>query len=268
MILTARIFFAYWRLFTFFFPRFLLILFFFFLILQNDRITKLKIDNNPFAKGFRESGQSRCKRKLAQSSQTSINHNIISSSSSNSTTTETKSIDDDVDECDTERKRQRTNSFNGSVSSLDDSGLSFSETSSGKSTPVTSTSDIRVCDEDDNRIAGVMYKPPDVHHPLYHQHNVAHQELVLQQFRDSLQQPWMDLAFSYLNRAAVPYLPFYQPQPFFNPTSPYAEHIIMHEQYAAEVPVKQNKLHHVEENTIKPPKKCGFTISAILGCES
>ncbi|ALC43727.1 Doc3 [Drosophila busckii] len=31
---------------------------------QNDRITKLKIDNNPFAKGFRESGQSRCKRKL------------------------------------------------------------------------------------------------------------------------------------------------------------------------------------------------------------
>ncbi|XP_023171372.2 T-box transcription factor TBX6 [Drosophila hydei] len=35
---------------------------------QNDRITKLKIDNNPFAKGFRESGQSRCKRKLNSSS--------------------------------------------------------------------------------------------------------------------------------------------------------------------------------------------------------
>ncbi|KAH8370349.1 hypothetical protein KR093_003125 [Drosophila rubida] len=34
---------------------------------QNDRITKLKIDNNPFAKGFRESGQSRCKRKLNDS---------------------------------------------------------------------------------------------------------------------------------------------------------------------------------------------------------
>ncbi|CAH1969284.1 unnamed protein product [Acanthoscelides obtectus] len=30
---------------------------------QNDRITKLKIDNNPFAKGFRENGQSKCKRK-------------------------------------------------------------------------------------------------------------------------------------------------------------------------------------------------------------
>ncbi|XP_023171346.2 T-box transcription factor TBX6 [Drosophila hydei] len=35
---------------------------------QNDRITKLKIDNNPFAKGFRETGQSRCKRKLNDSS--------------------------------------------------------------------------------------------------------------------------------------------------------------------------------------------------------
>ncbi|XP_017028049.1 T-box-containing protein TBX6L [Drosophila kikkawai] len=34
---------------------------------QNDRITKLKIDNNPFAKGFRESGQSRCKRKISDS---------------------------------------------------------------------------------------------------------------------------------------------------------------------------------------------------------
>jgi hypothetical protein len=34
---------------------------------QNDRITKLKIDNNPFAKGFRETGQSRCKRKITSS---------------------------------------------------------------------------------------------------------------------------------------------------------------------------------------------------------
>ncbi|XP_076176442.1 T-box transcription factor TBX2b [Ptiloglossa arizonensis] len=33
---------------------------------QNENITKLKIDNNPFAKGFRETGQSRCKRKFQQ----------------------------------------------------------------------------------------------------------------------------------------------------------------------------------------------------------
>jgi len=37
------------------------------LLPQNDRITKLKIDNNPFAKGFRETGQSRCKRKMSSS---------------------------------------------------------------------------------------------------------------------------------------------------------------------------------------------------------
>lgn len=34
--------------------------------MQNENITKLKIDNNPFAKGFRETGQSRCKRKYSQ----------------------------------------------------------------------------------------------------------------------------------------------------------------------------------------------------------
>ncbi|KAK9889794.1 hypothetical protein WA026_007171 [Henosepilachna vigintioctopunctata] len=30
---------------------------------QNERVTKLKIDNNPFAKGFRENGQSKCKKR-------------------------------------------------------------------------------------------------------------------------------------------------------------------------------------------------------------
>ncbi|XP_032664267.1 T-box transcription factor TBX3-like isoform X2 [Odontomachus brunneus] len=30
---------------------------------QNEKITKLKINNNPFAKGFRDTGHSRCKRK-------------------------------------------------------------------------------------------------------------------------------------------------------------------------------------------------------------
>lgn len=31
---------------------------------QNEKITQLKIDNNPFAKGFRQNGQAKCKRKL------------------------------------------------------------------------------------------------------------------------------------------------------------------------------------------------------------
>ncbi|XP_018356725.1 PREDICTED: T-box transcription factor TBX3-like [Trachymyrmex septentrionalis] len=38
---------------------------------QNENITKLKINNNPFAKGFRETGQSRYKRKYQQSDQQS-----------------------------------------------------------------------------------------------------------------------------------------------------------------------------------------------------
>ncbi|EFN74188.1 T-box protein 2 [Camponotus floridanus] len=38
---------------------------------QNENITKLKINNNPFAKGFRETGQSRCKRKYRQISHAS-----------------------------------------------------------------------------------------------------------------------------------------------------------------------------------------------------
>ncbi|XP_030372196.1 T-box transcription factor TBX6 [Scaptodrosophila lebanonensis] len=42
---------------------------------QNDRITKLKIDNNPFAKGFRETGQSRCKRKIANDPESHNNNN-------------------------------------------------------------------------------------------------------------------------------------------------------------------------------------------------
>ena len=36
---------------------------------QNDRITQLKIDNNPFAKGFRENGQLRSKRKGSSSAE-------------------------------------------------------------------------------------------------------------------------------------------------------------------------------------------------------
>lgn len=39
------------------------------LFLQNNGITKLKIDNNPFAKGFRETGQSKFKRKYQQMDQ-------------------------------------------------------------------------------------------------------------------------------------------------------------------------------------------------------
>ncbi|XP_076265561.1 dorsocross1 [Rhynchophorus ferrugineus] len=45
---------------------------------QNERITQLKIDNNPFAKGFRESGQSKCKRKRDSTSESETDdHKVI-----------------------------------------------------------------------------------------------------------------------------------------------------------------------------------------------
>jgi hypothetical protein len=85
---------------------------------QNDRITKLKIDNNPFAKGFRESGQSRCKRKLVTVSQSGMHQKMHKS--------------DDDSHYDIEQKRLRV--FSPSAfspgSQKDDSGLSLYETSS------------------------------------------------------------------------------------------------------------------------------------------
>ena len=51
---------------------------------QNDRITQLKIDNNPFAKGFRENGQLRSKKRSGGGSPTTCE---ISSSSPTEKTT-------------------------------------------------------------------------------------------------------------------------------------------------------------------------------------
>lgn len=44
---------------------------------QNEKITQLKIDNNPFAKGFRQNGQAKCKRKLQPTEETSDNEELI-----------------------------------------------------------------------------------------------------------------------------------------------------------------------------------------------
>ncbi|EAT34233.1 AAEL013504-PA [Aedes aegypti] len=85
---------------------------------QNDRITKLKIDNNPFAKGFRETGQSRCKRKLGSSSGSS-NTSTSSSSSSFSSSGTCGQMTDDEDRNDLqqlhEAKRIRSNELSESM---------------------------------------------------------------------------------------------------------------------------------------------------------
>lgn len=73
---------------------------------QNENITKLKINNNPFAKGFRESGQSRYKRKRQYSQSNDENQYV-----------------------DVEYNLERTKRLNDFPHS-DDSGVSSSESSS------------------------------------------------------------------------------------------------------------------------------------------
>lgn len=145
-----------------------------------------------------------------------------------------------------------------------------------------------------------------LHPHLHHQH---HQEMVLQQFRDSLQPSWMDLAFSYFTRG--PYQPQFYPaahQPHSNgpfidlraiastmpsPVSPYFPTNMRHfgDQRGAIVPNCSSGLNYSwhspsssESSNQTPPlpqptppndhdskplhKKCSFSISAILGCES
>ncbi|XP_051176720.1 T-box protein 2-like isoform X2 [Leptopilina boulardi] len=90
---------------------------------QNENITKLKINNNPFAKGFRETGQSRCKRKLPMSEDQSDSQDEEGNVSSSDC--ETGQLRD----CTTIKRIKRSPSETGSVT--DDSGIS----SSGGATP-------------------------------------------------------------------------------------------------------------------------------------
>lgn len=151
--------------------------------MQNDQITKLKIDNNPFAKGFRETGQSRCKRKHIQSTPSSSNNNNGDRHANHSASSPSKlpmppsRIPHDVASSPVAAsgpsvdgqpmKRRRINSTgSGSVSSLDDSGLSICGSSSRTSSPNA---------EEINRAGGVggagvpiahpMENMPMMHHP-------------------------------------------------------------------------------------------------------
>ncbi|XP_043282026.1 T-box protein 2-like [Venturia canescens] len=99
---------------------------------QNENITKLKINNNPFAKGFRETGQSRCKRKLHQMNERS------ESSAEDRSACEEEEENASSSESESHRPRRSSESEGNrprralsEAGSLDDSGVS----SSGGSTP-------------------------------------------------------------------------------------------------------------------------------------
>ncbi|CAO1370195.1 unnamed protein product [Diamesa serratosioi] len=144
---------------------------------QNDRITKLKIDNNPFAKGFRETGQSRCKRKI-----NSPSVNIQKLSKTN----------------DYEGHNAKRIGFSPSVcsnGSLDESNISVCETSSsGTSSPAITTTDERLMPQN--------FHP--YHNPFAMQHHANANANLLQmhhyQQMLGVNSQWMDLVLPYMNR--------------------------------------------------------------------
>jgi T-box len=204
----------------------------FFTSFQNDRITKLKIDNNPFAKGFRETGQSRCKRKIAPSS---------SSSSSSSQKTTKTSDDYSGSSYESEQKRLRVLSPSAfSPGSLkDDSGLSLYETSSsGTNSP---SFDERLLS---HRISYFQPHP----YPMALQH--YHQML-------GAKRQWMNLVMPHMSRDA-PNL--HRPASSLDASSSDNRQI--------DVMTDDTSSNASDDNSSETsPKKSNFSISAILGLE-
>lgn len=221
--------------------------------MQNDRITKLKIDNNPFAKGFREMGQSRIKRKLA------------SKSSTDTDAADNELFDFKSTSKENQLARKRSNSLTGSTTSADDSGHSLgdeisSSSLSGTSSPITSPHEYpSTYDENDN------YGPSKLHAS----------QLVSRQKSSE----WIDLmalrhiqangSYQQMYYPAMPHI--YMPSigahamPLPPPTLQQLQQLQHHQQInnpAHLMPIGQPK------HTSTPRKMNSFSISAILGCES
>ncbi|CAB0001634.1 unnamed protein product [Nesidiocoris tenuis] len=103
---------------------------------QNEKITKLKIDNNPFAKGFRESGMAHTKRKSKLPEDAERDTDVVLSPSKK------LSHDDDDDVTDgrsSPTSRQSDESPRQIVPLQDDSGVSVGSVSPARQTsPSTS----------------------------------------------------------------------------------------------------------------------------------
>lgn len=234
-----------------------------FVSFQNDRITKLKIDNNPFAKGFRELGQSRIKRKSVKSNATD-------------TTAEKKVKTDEIFDfkvATKENQRKRSNSLSESTSSADDSANSLgdeisSSSLSGTSSPIAPTHEYNsnTYDESDDFVPYKPFEPvANFSDPSSHRPNGE----------------WADMmALRYIQ--ATGNYP-YQPPPMFYPQlqnihdqlplKPASSYDLIrsyeHLSPPIEYPSHSSGLEPMKKLVApSPPKKTGFSISAILGCES
>jgi T-box protein 6 len=202
----------------------------FFFHSQNDRITKLKIDNNPFAKGFRETGQSRCKRKLTSSSSSS------SSSSSLNHQSKMPKNDDGLPMSFAEMEQQKRlrvlspSAF--SAGSLEDSELSTYETSSTGSRSPSTTIDRQ------SPLMKVNTFPYGAMQQHYH-HMLGGPN----------RQQWLNLMMPYMNA---------EPQIALNST---LDNNSSSSISPSTSPSKSISYSDNEES----PKKCSFSIAAILG---
>lgn len=217
---------------------------------QNDRITKLKIDNNPFAKGFRETGQSRCKRKTTVVDEQALN----------------KSTDSDKNRSDSpESKRFRSNSSACSISSFDE----VVSSSSGASSP-----NVNVEDPAQNPL---NHHPPAQPVPLP---SPIRNELLMQHMQNmqNLMNPaaFADLAYTYFGRPPFAYPPhpslplFYPPPNKVEPiTPPPVSPATAAGNDQIDVTTVADRSASDEEETSssssdKTPKKKNFSISSIL----
>lgn len=158
------------------------------------------------------------------------------------------------------------------MSSLDDSGLSVSESSSGTCSPAAAE-DIPLMKHDHHE-----------HQDRYHE-EMRHQDYLLQHYSNFMNPEWMHFAFSYLSRAPYSY---YSPMGFdVLPPPPPSSHQTPSslsspisysstpKSYFNSLSSPQHQLQHPQiqsppktvDLSVKSPKKSSFTISAILGCD-
>ncbi|XP_059620346.1 T-box transcription factor TBX6-like [Phlebotomus argentipes] len=261
---------------------------------QNDHITKLKIDNNPFAKGFRETGQSRCKRKttnvnpgggsgsgssIALKSNVSLMATSLKSAKSDPTMAQSASTAEEASRH--PPKRKRANSSSGSVSSLDDSGLSICGSSSRTSSPSTNTEDASPTRSmaptapgaDLEALRGLPAPP----------------EALLQHYSAAAaaRSNWIDFALYFSRVSGLPLAPYQHPVPHHPPTTaaydmlgpygpqypplaaagPFGGNVLMHLAAAHNLrsPSSPHSPHGADSG--RSGAKSSFTIDAILGRE-
>ncbi|XP_055912951.1 T-box transcription factor TBX6-like [Eupeodes corollae] len=241
---------------------------------QNDRITKLKIDNNPFAKGFRETGQSRCKRKMSSSPEIRCTTNNDTSPLKLNSLPSTSGCDvmnaanEDDHESSPNVKRMRSNGSTCSMSSLDEVGFPTSTTSSNSTSGKNSPN----IDLVGNDLQSYQHPSPRI--------NMPNDALMVHKMQTFMNPSFADLAYSYFERPQYPMhmhsfgIHHQQPNEISLETSDVSETEISN----GDAPIiahQPSEVSHSEAGggggggeLLRATKSKNFSISAILGSKS